>query len=62
MKRGQVSKTIIHRRRVRKRKLRYLRKKYSLAKSNQEKEKLLEKVRKIAPWLSQEEFLKKSQK
>ncbi|MBU3957303.1 hypothetical protein KKI19_03480 [Patescibacteria group bacterium] len=46
--------------RIRKRrkiKLAKLRQEYSVAKSNEKKEKILEKVRKIAPSLSQEEFL-----
>ncbi len=38
-------------------KLRHL---YLEAKTPEEKEKVLEKVFKIAPWLSQEEFLKKT--
>jgi hypothetical protein len=57
MKKGQVRKTEIHRRRKRREKLRKLRSRYSLAKTNQEKEKILEKVKRIAPWLSEEEFL-----
>jgi hypothetical protein len=57
MKKGQVRKTELHQRRKRKEKLRKLRSKYALAKTNQEKEKILEKVKRIAPWLSEEEFL-----
>ena len=49
--------TDIVRRRKRKEKLRKLRIKYSLAKTNEEREKILEKVRRIVPWLSLEEFL-----
>lgn len=39
-------------------KLAKLRQLYLRAKTEQEKEKVLEKVFKIAPWLSREEFLK----
>ena len=48
--------TEIHRRRVRKVKLRKLRAKYKEAKGAVEKEKITAKVAKIAPWLSEEEF------
>lgn len=41
----------------RKAKLAKLRERYSKAKMESDKEKVLEKVRKIAPWLSKEEFL-----
>lgn len=41
----------------RKAKLAKLRQKYLAAKMGSDKEKILEKARKIAPWLSQEEFL-----
>jgi hypothetical protein len=58
MKRGQPRKTEIHQRRKRKEKFRQLRAKFALAKTDQEKEKILAKVKRIAPWLSQEEFLK----
>jgi hypothetical protein len=51
----------IQRKRRRKEKLRKLRKKYKLAKTEQEKKKILEKVKKIAPWLSEEEFLPSSE-
>jgi len=44
-------------RKKRKRKLAKLRQEYSTAKSQEKKEKILEKVSKIAPSLSQEEFL-----
>ena len=39
-------------------KLARLRQLYAQAKTEQEKEKILEKLFKIAPWLSKEEFLK----
>ena len=39
-------------------KLARLRQLYAQAKTEQEKEKVLEKLFKIAPWLSKEEFLK----
>jgi hypothetical protein len=58
MRKGQPRKTEIHQRRKRKQQFRRLREKYSLAKTDQEKEKILEKVRRIAPWLNEEEFLK----
>jgi hypothetical protein len=47
----------IEKRRKRRAKLKKLREKYLLAKTKEEKEKILEKVRKITPWLSEEEFL-----
>jgi len=53
----QTHKKIFERRRKRREKLKRLREKYKLAKTKVEKEKILEKVRKIAPWLSEEEFL-----
>ena len=56
-RKGQIRKTEIHQRRVRKEKLKKLRAKFTLAKTSQEKEKILEKVKRIAPWLSEEEFL-----
>jgi len=43
-------------------KLARLRRLYTEAKTREEKEKVLEKVTKIAPWLSEEEFLKPLQK
>jgi len=56
-RKGQVRKTEIHQRRVRKEKLKKLRAKFALAKTSSEKEKILEKVKKVAPWLSEEEFI-----
>ncbi len=53
----QTREAEIRRRRKRKEKLEKLRKKYQEAKAEEEKRKILEKVSKIAPWLSQEEFL-----
>jgi len=47
----------IEKRRKRREKLKKLREKYLLAKTKEEKERILEKLRKIAPWLSEEEFL-----
>lgn len=47
----------IEKRRKRREKLKKLREKYLLAKTKEEKERILEKVRKIAPWLSEEKFL-----
>jgi len=43
---------------VRHAKLKKLRKKYVLAKNESEKELIWEKVSKVAPWLTKEEFLK----
>ncbi|MGE4554913.1 MAG: DUF6800 family protein [Candidatus Paceibacterota bacterium] len=48
----------LRQKRKRKQKLKKLREKYILAKTQEEKEKILEKVFKIAPWLTEEEFLK----
>ncbi len=53
----QTHRLVFQRRRKRREKLKKLREKYKLAKTDQEREKILEKVRKIAPWLSKEEFL-----
>lgn len=41
----------------RKRKLAELRQEFLTAKTKEKKKKILEKISKIAPWLSQEEFL-----
>lgn len=49
--------TIIDRRRTRHEKLQRLRKCYYATKDKAEREKLLEKVGKIAPWLSPKQFL-----
>ncbi|MCD6407198.1 hypothetical protein J7L81_04945 [Candidatus Aerophobetes bacterium] len=48
---------IIAKRRKRKEKLRKLREKYLAAKTDEERQKVLDKAKRIAPWLSQEEFL-----
>jgi len=48
----------LRQRRNRKQKLKKLREKFVLAKTKEEKEKILEKVFKIAPRLTEEEFLK----
>jgi len=53
----QIRKTEIHRRQKRAEKLYKLRLKFKEAKSEEEKKKILEKVFKIAPHLSQKEFL-----
>ena len=47
----------IRQRQKRREKLRKLREKYTKARSEKERETVLEKVFKIAPWLSKEEFL-----
>jgi len=57
MKRGQIKKTEIHRRRKRRKQYRRLRAKLTAAKTETEKKKILEKVKRIAPWLPEEEFL-----
>jgi hypothetical protein len=44
--------------RKRKKKLQVLRQQYARAEMLLEKERILEKVKKIAPWLSKEEFLR----
>lgn len=46
----------------RKRKLAKLRQQYSKAKTKEKKEKILAKVSKITPWLSEEEFLASAKK
>ena len=47
----------LHSRRMRKMKLRKLRVRYGAAKSSTEKEAVIQKASRIAPWLKQEEFL-----
>ena len=54
---GPTRPKYIRRKRKRREKLRKLREKYKLAKTQNEKDKILEKVWKIAPWISKEEFL-----
>ncbi|MCD6284055.1 hypothetical protein J7J12_02245 [bacterium] len=54
---GPTRPKYIRKKRKRKEKLRKLREKYKLAKTQDEKDKILEKVWKIAPWISREEFL-----
>jgi len=51
-------KKAFQRKQKREEKLKKLRKKYQAVKEKRGKEKILEKVKKIAPWLSEEEFLK----
>jgi len=48
----------IKKKQKRRKKLAKLRKKYSQAKTEVEKQKILEKVNRLAPYLSKEEFLK----
>ncbi len=62
MKRNRPRVTELNRRRKRKEKYKKLRQKYISTKTQSEKEKILQKVNKIAPWLSQEEFLTGIQK
>lgn len=62
---GTLRQTIIHRRRKRKEKLAKLRRLFLQAQNEEEKNKVLEKLFKIAPHVSNEEFLlsiKQSQK
>lgn len=49
--------TELKRRRTRKTKLRKIRQKYITAKTEDEKSAALSKMTKVAPWLSEEEFL-----
>ncbi len=53
----QTQMKVLCKRRKRKEKLRKLREKYKSARTNEEKEKILEKAKKIAPWLLKDEFL-----
>lgn len=48
---------VLRQKRLRRVKLKKLRQAYQAAKSQTEKDQLLVKVDKIAPWLSQEEFI-----
>lgn len=48
----------IRRRKQRALKLRNLRERYARSKSEDEKQKILDKVRRVALWLTEEEFLK----
>ncbi len=48
----------LHRKQVRKRKLKLLRKRYQAATTAEEKKKVLEKVKVIAPWLNEKEYFK----
>ena len=52
-----VKRTEINRRRQRHMKLYKLREKFVIAKSDDEKQALMAKVNKVAPWLSEAEFL-----
>jgi hypothetical protein len=47
----------LHRRRVRRQRLKKLRERYARAKTNAEKEQILQKVSRVAPCVSTEEFL-----
>ncbi len=62
MKRNRPRVTELNRRRKRREKYKKLRQKYISTKTQSEKEKILQKVNKIAPWLSPEEFLTGIQK
>ena len=54
---GQIRKTEIHARRVRKVKMKKLRERFTASKSAAEKELILQKVGRVAPWMSGEPFL-----
>ncbi len=53
----QVRRNELHARRVRRRRLKQLRERYAKAKTSGEKEKIMEKVGRVAPSLSSEQFL-----
>ena len=52
-----IRQTEIHQRRVRKLKLKKLRGRYKEAKNASEKQKIVEKLTRLAPWISEEEFV-----
>lgn len=58
MGKGLIRKKEIKRRHKRREKLWKLRRKYALVKTRDEKDKILEKVGRISPLLSEEKFLK----
>jgi hypothetical protein len=53
----QVRRNELHARRVRRQRLKQLRDRYAKAKTTAEKEKIMEKVARVAPSLSSEQFL-----
>jgi len=52
-----IRQTEIHQRRVRKLKLKKLRGRYKEANNASEKQKIVEKLTRLAPWISEEEFV-----
>lgn len=55
MKRGQIKKTVISHRRLRKNKYKKLKSRYASSGSLTEKNQLIQKVMKIAPWFNEKE-------
>jgi hypothetical protein len=53
----QVRRNELHARRVRRQRLKQLRERYAKAKTSAEKDKIMEKVSRVAPSLSSEQFL-----
>jgi hypothetical protein len=53
----QVRRNELHARRVRRARLKQLRERYAKAKTSAEKDKIMEKVSRVAPSLSSEQFL-----
>jgi hypothetical protein len=53
----QVRRNELHARRVRRQRLKQLRERYAKAKTSAEKDKIMEKVSRVAPSLSTEQFL-----
>jgi len=53
----QVRRNELHARRVRRRRLKQLRERYAKAKTSTEKDKIMDKVSRVAPSLSSEQFL-----
>ncbi|HKA32241.1 MAG TPA: DUF6800 family protein [Candidatus Binatia bacterium] len=53
----QVRRNELHARRVRRQRLQQLRERYAKAKTSAEKDKIMEKVSRVAPSLSSEQFL-----
>lgn len=55
---SRIRQTEIHARRVRRKKLRHLRQKHAAARTGLQKEAVLTKAARIAPWLAEEQFLR----
>lgn len=54
---GRLHETELHRRRHRREKIRKLREKYLKAESEEERKKIIEKVLRVNPYITEEEFL-----